>query len=90
LARVQEELALQAPSLPMEQAGANLSNISCASNMPAMPMQPPAKSVQHEPELSKSGAAPSVNRRKDSVFSSLIYLISPRVTFLEQREFLSK
>jgi hypothetical protein len=76
-ARVQEELALQAPSLLMEQASANLSNItgrSCASNVPAMPMQPAAKPVQHQPELPKS--APSVNRRKDSVFSSLIYLIS--------------
>jgi hypothetical protein len=77
-ARVQEELALQSPSLLMEQASANLSSItghSYASNVPAMPMQPAAEPVQHEPELPKSGAS-SVNRRKDSVFSSLIYLIS--------------
>ncbi|CAD6243261.1 unnamed protein product [Miscanthus lutarioriparius] len=63
-----DELALQAPSLLMEQASANLSsstmtgrsNSSCASNLPAAPM-PAAKPVQQEPELPKT-TAPSVNR----------------------------
>ncbi|GJM85667.1 hypothetical protein PR202_ga02139 [Eleusine coracana subsp. coracana] len=64
-----DKLALQAPSLLMEQASANLSSItgggrsysSCASNnVPAMPMQP-AKPVQHEPELPVKSAQ-SVNR----------------------------
>jgi hypothetical protein len=71
---MQDELALQAPSLLMEQASANLSsstmtggsNSSCASNLPAGPM-PAAKPVQQEPELPKT-TAPSVNRRKDFLF----------------------
>ncbi|RCV07522.1 hypothetical protein SETIT_1G251600v2 [Setaria italica] len=63
-----DEFALQAPSILMDQASANLSsattgrsNSSCGSNLPAAPMpaaKPPA--VQQEPELAKS--APSVNR----------------------------
>lgn len=72
-AAAQDELALQAPSLLMEQASANLSstmtgrsNSSCASNLPAAPM-PAAKPVQQEPELPKT-TAPSVNRRKDFLF----------------------
>jgi hypothetical protein len=54
----------------MEQASANLSSItgrsysSCASNVPAVPMQPAAKPVQHEPELPTKSVL-SVNRRKD-------------------------
>lgn len=76
-------MVLQAPSLLMEQASANLSSItggrsysSCASNVPAVPMQP-VKPVQHEPDLPVK-SAPSVNRRKDlvSLFMSLNYLIS--------------
>ncbi|TVU29030.1 hypothetical protein EJB05_20572 [Eragrostis curvula] len=63
-----DELALQAPSLLMEQAAsANLSSItnrsysSCASNVPAAAPMPPVKPVQHEPEL-PTKSAPSVNR----------------------------
>ena len=72
--RAQDEFALQAPSLLMDQASANLSNTitgrsnssSCASNnLPAAPPMPATKPpVQQEPEIPKS--APSVNRRKDS------------------------
>lgn len=63
-----DEFALQAPSLLMDQASANLSstitgrsNSSCASNLPAAPM-PAAKPVQQEPEAPLKTSAPSVNR----------------------------
>ncbi|CAN6252524.1 unnamed protein product [Urochloa humidicola] len=60
---LQDEFALQAPSMLMDQASANLSsnNSSCASNLPATPMPaPPKPPVQQEPEMTKS--TPSANR----------------------------
>ncbi|CAL5020625.1 unnamed protein product [Urochloa decumbens] len=58
-----DEFALQAPSMLMDQASANLSSnsSSCASNLPATPMPAPKPPVQQEPELTTK-STPSVNR----------------------------
>ncbi|CAN6238788.1 unnamed protein product [Urochloa humidicola] len=59
-----DELALQAPSMLMDQASANLSSnsSSCASNLPAAPMPAPKPPVQQEPPELSMKSAPSVNR----------------------------